>query len=49
MKHLLRALGLDDAVVAGWSMGSFVVWDLIRQFGTDGLAGHVVVSQGPSD
>jgi hypothetical protein len=30
-------------------MGSFVVWDLIRQFGTGGLAGHVVVSQGPSD
>ena len=49
VKHLLRALGLDDVVVAGWSMGSFVVWDLIRQFGTDGLAGHVVVSQGPSD
>ena len=49
VKHLLGALGLDDAVVAGWSMGSFVVWDLIRQFGTDGLAGHVVVSQGPSD
>jgi len=49
VKHLLGALGLDDAVVAGWSMGSFVVWDLIRQFGTVGLAGHVVVSQGPSD
>ena len=30
-------------------MGSLVVWDLIRQFGAGGLAGHVVVSQGPSD
>jgi len=49
VRHLLQALGLDGAVIVGWSMGSLVVWDMIRQFGTDGLAGHVVVSQGPSD
>jgi len=49
VRHLLQALGLDGAVIGGWSMGSLVVWDMIRQFGTDGLAGHVVVSQGPSD
>ena len=30
-------------------MGSMVVWDLIRQFGVDRLAGHVCISQGPSD
>jgi non-heme chloroperoxidase len=36
-------------VLVGWSMGSMVAWDMIRQFGTDGLGGHVVVSQGPSD
>jgi hypothetical protein len=29
-------------------MGSFVVWDLIRQFGT-AASRHVVVSQRPSD
>ncbi|MGH3141452.1 MAG: alpha/beta fold hydrolase, partial [Gaiellales bacterium] len=46
--HLLEGLGLDDAVLVGWSMGSLVVWDMIRQFGADGLAGHVVVSQSPS-
>src|SRR6476469_9005727 len=49
VRHLLRALDLDGAVLVGWSMGSLVVWDMIRQFGTDGLAGHVVVSQGPTD
>jgi non-heme chloroperoxidase len=49
VKDLLDALGLDDAVLVGWSMGSLVIWDLIRQVGTAGLAGHVVVSQGPSD
>jgi pimeloyl-ACP methyl ester carboxylesterase len=47
--HMLGALGLDGAVLVGWSMGTMVAWDLIRQFGTDGLGGHVVVSQGPSD
>jgi non-heme chloroperoxidase len=47
--ELIGALGLDGAVLVGWSMGSMVAWDLIRQFGTDGLGGHVVVSQGPSD
>ena len=49
VRHLIDALGLDGAVLVGWSMGSLVIWDLIRQFGTGGLAGHVVVSQGPSD
>jgi non-heme chloroperoxidase len=49
VRHLLDGLGLHDAVLVGWSMGSLVAWDLIRQFGTGGLAGHVVVSQGPSD
>ena len=49
IRHLLQGLGLEGAVLVGWSMGSLVVWDMIRQFGTDGLAGHIVVSQGPSD
>jgi non-heme chloroperoxidase len=49
VRHLLDALDLDDSVLVGWSMGSLVIWDLIRQFGADGLVGHVVVSQGPSD
>ncbi|MGH3076229.1 MAG: alpha/beta fold hydrolase [Gaiellales bacterium] len=48
VRHLLEGLGLDDAVLVGWSMGSLVIWDMIRQFGADGLAGHVVVSQSPS-
>lgn len=47
--HMIAELGLEGAVLVGWSMGSMVVWDLIRQFGTEGLGGHVVVSQGPSD
>ena len=49
VKHLLDTLGLEDAVLVGWSMGSFVIWDLVRQFGAGGIAAHVNVSQGPTD
>jgi pimeloyl-ACP methyl ester carboxylesterase len=30
-------------------MGTFVVWDYIKQFGAGDLGGHVNVSQGPTD
>lgn len=30
-------------------MGSFVIWDYVRQFGVEGLRGIVVVDQSPSD
>jgi pimeloyl-ACP methyl ester carboxylesterase len=49
VKHLLDTLALEDAVLVGWSMGTFVIWDLVRQFGSAGIAAHVNVSQGPSD
>jgi non-heme chloroperoxidase len=49
LRHLLSALNLQDAVLVGWSMGSFVIWDLIRQFGVESLAGHVIVDCGPTD
>ena len=38
-----------DAVVVGWSMGAMVAWEMIDQFGTDGLRALVVVGQSPSD
>jgi non-heme chloroperoxidase len=49
VKHLIDTLGLDGAVLVGWSMGTFVIWDFLRQFGRAGIAGHVNVSQGPTD
>ena len=49
VKHLLDTLELEGAVLVGWSMGTFVTWDLLRQFGCEGIAGHVNVSQGPTD
>ena len=49
VKHLIDTLELQDVVLVGWSMGTFVVWDLVRQFGSGGIAAHVNVSQGPTD
>ena len=39
VKHLLDTLELEDAVLVGWSMGTFVIWDLVRQFGSGGHRG----------
>jgi pimeloyl-ACP methyl ester carboxylesterase len=33
---LIERLGLDGVVLVGWSMGTMVVWELVRQFGTAG-------------
>jgi non-heme chloroperoxidase len=47
--HLIEQLDLDGVVLVGWSMGSIVTWQYLRQFGVHRLAAQVVVSQGPSD
>jgi pimeloyl-ACP methyl ester carboxylesterase len=47
--QLIERLSLDDVVLVGWSMGSIVTWQYLRQFGIHRLAAQVVVSQGPSD
>ena len=46
---LLEHLQIKDVTAIGWSMGSFVIWDYLRQFGGHRLASVVDVSQGPSD
>ena len=49
VRALLEHLQLTEVTAVGWSMGSFVLWDYLSQFGQDRLASVVVVSQGPSD
>ena len=49
VRFLLEQLDLRDVVLAGWSMGSIVTWQYLEQFGTDRLAGQIVISQGPGD
>lgn len=46
---LIEKLGLKDVTLAGWSMGSFVIWDYFRQFGAENIAGVIVIDESPSD
>ncbi len=49
LHQFLRVLELEDVVLVGWSMGAFVIWDYVRQFGCDRLAGTVIVDEAASD
>lgn len=49
LRAFLEALELRDVVLVGWSMGAFVIWDYVEQFGTDRLAGTVIVHESASD
>ncbi|MBP2078082.1 pimeloyl-ACP methyl ester carboxylesterase [Oceanobacillus polygoni] len=49
LKAFIEKLALTDVILIGWSMGAFVVWDYINQFGTDNVKGITVVDQSASD
>ncbi len=49
LRGLITGLELDDCVLVGWSMGAFVVWDYLAQFGSDRVAGAVIVDESASD
>ncbi|WP_431803880.1 alpha/beta fold hydrolase [Halobacillus andaensis] len=49
LKLLIENLDLKDVILVGWSMGAFVVWDYINQFGTNNVKAVTVVDQSPSD
>lgn len=49
LRAFLAALDLEDVVVVGWSMGSFVLWDYYSQFGAERITGSVVVDQSATD
>lgn len=45
--HILSELNLDQILVVGWSMGGAVVWEYIKQYGEQLLAGFINVDQRP--
>ena len=49
VEAFLDAKGIDDVVIVGWSMGSLVTWEYIKQFGTDRIRGFACVEQQPLD
>lgn len=49
LRAFLVARDLHEAVLVGWSMGATVIWEYLRQFGSDRLAGFVNIDQAPVD
>ena len=49
LRSLLIALQIERPVLVGWSMGAMVAWEYVKEFGSDSIAGLVVVDQPPSD
>lgn len=49
LKEFIKKLDLRDVTLVGWSMGAFVIWEYIHQFGEDGIKGTVIVDELASD
>ena len=49
LQGFLQVLGLEQPILLGWSMGAFVAWDYIGQFGTAALAGLIISDEAASD
>ena len=40
---------LKDVILVGWSMGAFVVWEYLKQFGQENVKGNIIVDEMASD
>jgi pimeloyl-ACP methyl ester carboxylesterase len=49
LHDLIEGLDLDDVVLVGWSSGAFCIWEYVKQYGDDRLAGVVIVDEAASD
>lgn len=49
VRDIVDGLGLDRPLLAGWSMGSIVLWNYIQQFGRGQASGMVFIGQSASD
>lgn len=49
LQAFMQRLHLTNVVLVGWSMGAFVIWDYIQQFGLQDVKATVIVDEGPSD
>jgi pimeloyl-ACP methyl ester carboxylesterase len=49
LRNLITSLKLKDVVLVGWSMGAFVIWDYLDQFGAENICATVIVDEAASD
>ena len=46
---VIRKKKLKDAILVGWSMGVFVAWQYLSDFGGNNVSGVVVIDETPTD
>ncbi|MDQ0391793.1 alpha/beta fold hydrolase [Labrys monachus] len=50
LDHFLATKELADVIAVGWSMGNFVIWDYLEEFGANSrISAQICISQGPTD
>ncbi|KGP74439.1 alpha/beta fold hydrolase [Pontibacillus yanchengensis] len=49
VKVFMEKLELQDVTLIGWSMGAFVIWEYLHQFGEDNIKASVIVDELASD
>jgi len=49
LRAFIKALGLKDVIVVGWSMGSFVLWNYYELFGDENIRAAVDIDESPTD
>jgi pimeloyl-ACP methyl ester carboxylesterase len=47
LRQLIEILGLEDVALAGWSMGTSIMLDYVRQFGCAGISKFCVIDMTP--
>ncbi|WP_433742526.1 alpha/beta fold hydrolase [Falsibacillus pallidus] len=49
LHQLINHLNLKDIILAGWSMGAFVLWEYLKKYGQENIKGIVIVDELASD
>ena len=49
LARFIELCQLEQPVLLGWSMGAFVAWDYLQQFGTAATAGLIICDEAASD
>jgi pimeloyl-ACP methyl ester carboxylesterase len=49
LHELFEALDLHDIVLVGWSSGAFCIWQYLLDYGSNDVAGIVIVDESPTD
>jgi non-heme chloroperoxidase len=49
LHNFMTKKDLKDVVLVGWSMGAFVVWEYLKEFGEENIKGTVIVDEMASD